>query len=408
MKLNKKLTSILVTGAMIASIGGTTAMTSFAEEPANPTEGTSVAISKQLNIPQGLSTQAETFIFEFASEDAGAPAIDPIEIAYAAGEVDEDADGYIMKTEAYDLNDAEWTTAGIFNYKVTETEGATEGMDYSKAKFNIKVFVVNDGNGGFEVKDVVATNEAGDKVKVDTPETPEKNEDGSENKGDMGASGANFVNTYTKIADSTPTDDGDPETPDTPVYPDEIPDDGTPENASFVVTKTVEGTYGDTTKQFAFSLSVDTSKTYVENPQIKYYKVDAKGKVTVADPANFTLAHGEKLIVEGAPIGTTYDVEENLNADDVAKKYGAKLDLTQNAVASVIGEQTAGVNVKAEKALVGEKENEAAYTNKNVTDDDTTPTGILMQNAPYILVATLAAGGLVIYLAKRREEEEEA
>ena len=412
MKLNKKLTSILVTGAMIASIGGTTAMTSFAEEPANPTEGKTITISKQLNIAQGLSAPKTDFDFTFTkdTEDGNAPtaAMPDLsgKVAYD-GEKDADGDGYVMKNVVVDPSAVTWTHAGEYVYTVKEANEAETGITYDEtSEYTVTIRVKNDGNGGFAIADIVVKDKDGNKVDVDNPQYP----DGDTDRTDDPESGMKFTNKYVKVADGTPTDldeDDFPEGVD--------PADETPEAASFVITKDVVGDFGDKTKQFKFAVTFDTTKTGIDDPTIKCYKVDAAGNVTVANPADFTLAHGEKLIVEGAPVGTTYDVTENLaNADNAAAKYAAAIVVTEDGTANddkavEYAAENAGKDGKVEKALVTEGENGAAYTNKNaVEDEDTTPTGILMQNAPYILVATLAAGGLVIYLAKRREEEEEA
>lgn len=414
MKLNKKLTSILVTGAMIASIGGTTAMQAFAAE--NPTTGHIVNFSKQLNIAQGL-TAPEDFTFTFESETPNAPAIAAQVIAMTDA-TDEDADGFILKNGAVDFDEVTFTTAGVYKYVITETAGTTEGMTYDGEQYEAYIYVKNGEDGELVVDKVIVEKDDGQggkvKVDVDTPETPEKNEDGTDNKGDEGASGMIFENTFKKVANQTQVEDPDAEDPTAPYDDPDTPVDE--RKASFVASKTVDGDYGDKVHGWNFTLDIDASATnFADNEYtLSVYKYDKTGKgtdITATYKDGFTLADGEQVAVYGAPVGTVCTIEEVLSNDDIGEPYAASLAVTEKG--AEVAEKAVAYNAENKgkdtevAVLAADGANKADYTNRN-TEEDVTPTGILMQNAPYILVATLAAGGLVIYLAKRREEEEEA
>ncbi len=400
--LLKRFTSVTLATALIGTMG----VAAFAEDAENPTEGKTITISKQLDIAQGLNAPESTFSFTFTkkTEDGNTPTAAMPDLSGSVSynaEEDTDADGYIMKNVTVDPTTATWTHAGEYVYEVTEATGTVAGVAYdATSKYTVTIYVKN-GESGPEVDKIVVKDKDGNKVDVDTPTDP-----GDDN--DAAASGMKFTNTYTKVADSTPT--GREENPDTTE---------TESTASYVVTKTVTGTYGDKTKQFKFTMTVDTTKTNVRTPTITYYKLGADNQtVTAVTPAedgtiSFTLADGEKLVVEGAPVGTLYTVTENLSNDDTAaKKYAAGTVVTEKGTANTTkgttltpnDETTWGKDVTVEKALVADGENSAAYTNENAKDDTTTPTGILINNAPYIILALVAAGGMTFYVVKKRKE----
>lgn len=402
--LLKRLTSVTLATALIGTMG----VAAFAED-ANPTEGKTITISKQLNIAQGLEapTTDFTFVFTKKTEDGNTPTTAMPDLSGKVSydkDTDTDADGYVMKNVTVDPSTATWTHAGEYVYEVTEASGNVEGVTYdATSKYTITIYVKNSDNGP-EVDKIVVKDKDGNKVDVDTPTS------NPDDTNDDAASGMKFTNTYTKIADKTPTGrDEDPDTKETEA------------TASYVVTKTVQGTYGDKTKQFKFTMRVDTSKTNVATDalNITYYKLGADKKTVTAITAaqdgtvSFTLADGEKLVVEGAPAGTLYTVTENLSTDDeAAKKYAAGTVVTEKGVASTTKGTTLNANdnttwgkdVKVENALVADGENSVAYTNENAKDDTTTPTGILINNAPYIILALVAAGGMTFYVVKKRKE----
>ena len=78
-------------------------------------------------------------------------------------------------------------------------------------------------------------------------------------------------------------------------------------NATITVSKTVAGTMGDKTKDFTFQLKM-TGNTPAELP---YTKGEETGTLSVVDGvAEFTLSHGENIVLSEIPIGTTYEITE--------------------------------------------------------------------------------------------------
>lgn len=360
-----------------------------------------VYLTKTLNIAPGL-TAPEDFTFTFTPvtvddveyDNSNMPAITSVSTEGIQGT--KATDGDIIKNVEVDLSDVAWTHAGEYVYTVAETNAGTEGMTYDDAVYTLTIRVANDGNGGFTVAEVQVTDE--NNTKTD-PTKPTDEDDSDEDDGKK-EDGVNFDNTYVKVADETPT--GLEEDEDTTE---------TESKASYVLTKTVTGAYGDQTKQFSFVVALDTSATNVadEDLNITYTKVDADGNETTVDPSGFTLAHGEKLIIEGAPVGTTIDVTENLADDDAAAlKYTATVAALADGADVAVDTTTAGVDAVITDALIGEGVNNAAYTNENTEDDDNPLTGVLMNNLPYIVLAMVAVGGLVAYVVIRRKANDEA
>ena len=78
-------------------------------------------------------------------------------------------------------------------------------------------------------------------------------------------------------------------------------------NANITVSKTVAGTMGDKTKDFTFQLKM-TGNTPAEIP---YTKGEETGTLAVVDGvAEFTLSHGENIVLSEIPIGTAYEITE--------------------------------------------------------------------------------------------------
>ena len=78
-------------------------------------------------------------------------------------------------------------------------------------------------------------------------------------------------------------------------------------NATITVSKTVAGTMGDKTKDFTFQLKM-TGNTPAELP---YTKGEETGTLAVVDGvAEFTLSHGENIVLSEIPIGTAYEITE--------------------------------------------------------------------------------------------------
>lgn len=210
---------------------------------------------------------------------------------------------------------------------------------------------------------------------------------------------------------------------------------------TFEVSKQVRGTYADTTFKFDYTLAM-TRPTGTHTGLDSYTGVifNADGTVadapntvvvtfaanqTVATPVTFKLSDGQYLRFEGGkvsgdagfdegmtglPTGVTYTLTEAATRDYIAQAnvFVNTADLTTGSVnkantavntALVIG-GTPGT-VLTTPIVLGEKENQADFIN---THQSITPTGILLNNLPFIILIVLALGGLTLYIVGKRRK----
>ncbi|MGN0513044.1 MAG: Cna B-type domain-containing protein [Lachnospiraceae bacterium] len=75
------------------------------------------------------------------------------------------------------------------------------------------------------------------------------------------------------------------------------------------VNKTVEGNWGNRTKDFSFKITFSGEKEIPST--LEYEKGEEKGTMQLTDGAGtFTLAHGESIVLKNIPAGITYQIEE--------------------------------------------------------------------------------------------------
>ena len=172
------------------------------------------------------------------------------------------------------------------------------------------------------------------------------------------------------------------------------------ETSQFKASKTVNADkqgVKDTTREFEFTATVvlpnitgEETATYTvlkENGDTK-----TTGTIdhnTVDGTVIVKLADGEKVFFNKVPVGSIVSISETdatVGAED-AKQY------TQN-----------NAKVDAETIAI-DSEYEAAVVN---TRKETSATGILMSNLPYIVLALVAIGGMVAYVVVRRRNADEA
>ena len=144
-------------------------------------------------------------------------------------------------------------------------------------------------------------------------------------------------------------------------------------NATITVSKTVAGTMGDKTKDFTFQLKM-TGNTPAEIP---YTKGKETGTLTVVDGvAEFTLSHGENIVLSEIPIGTAYEITEVDGASN-----GYTVESTNSS-----GTLTEDTNV--------------SFTN---TRNSTTPTSAHTNILISIGLFAIALAGLFWHLRKRKQ-----
>ena len=346
MKLNtaKKLTA----GALALSMMFAMAVPmAFAE---TPSDMTSVTVTKLYKLDGDGVSPAETFTLKQTksevvdSEATTAPALGTITGAtFAEGAATaEGATGTIT------IQLPPYEKVGIYKYTLEEEAGSTAGVTYYGNEIKLVVTVVNDGAG---------------KVRVAAVHTEAEKANGgfdSITKGEGGKSDT-FANTY--------------------------------KANELEVSKDVTGNLGDKEKLFQFHVTF-TKKSTEDAPKLIKYE-DAAGKHTIAFGTNgkatvdFKLKDDSELHFTNIPEGVSYTVWEDSYATDGYKTYiGSETE--DNEDSSAEGTAT------TEKAAV-------AFINHKGGDVDT---GVILDNAPYILMLAVVAGGAMTLVIKKRREEE--
>lgn len=405
MKLKKTMRVLSALAlSLILSMGGLT--TVFAAGPITGTEANpaQAVITKELKMPEGTTTPAATFNFQFAKKSIDdkttqddldtMPDIANKSVTFAAADTGNTATGLksVTKETASLFSGINWTHAGVYVYTVTEqsgtyTTGTGETMTYSNGSYDIAVYVAN-GASGLYVSDigttiVVADNTsqvAGDKTDPTTSTTV------------TGAYSAMlFTNQYQKMNGGTDVTD--------------------PAHQTLAISKTVAGTYGDLTKYFTYDVTV-TESTLSSGVTYKGYVVENGTVVTSTDNGaiggtdvtngdfiNFPsgtavsvkLKHGQTLAFIDNEVGSNY-VANELAAED----YTASASIIVNGgVPVTINNTSANTDLSTATRTIGESTNSAAFTNTYKT---ITPTGISLNNLPFIMMIVLAVIGLATYV----------
>lgn len=243
-----------------------------------------------------------------------------------------------------------YTKVGTYTYQVKEVDGGTLGMTYDDTTYTLQVRVANKMVDG-------KIDSTGAKVCYVTMKA-------------NGVKESSVKNTY---------------------------------NASnLTISKTVEGNMGDRDTKFDFKVTLEVPDgktlrsdiTVPEGSNITWNEGKTVGTVT------FKLSHGESFTLMNLPYDIEYTVDEMngttaLNQDD-------KINGTYQ------------VSYDGNKAgTIGTGENKIAPTNgvistevTNTWGDNNIDTGVILDNAPYMLMLAVVAGGAMMLVIKKRREEE--
>ena len=394
-----------------ASIAAVTALSVFRGVPtfaddndvatakANGETSAKVAINKVLNIAEGITTPEATFTFTFTPKTGtssnGAPyetisdsngKIAAKNVVYSKSDLLQPNQTSIKKDTGNIFESVTYTHAGEYVYTVAETQNVgwaqilknsvpIDSMTYDNRSYEMHVIVKNKQSSGVYISSVYFK-----LVSTSSTAKVKPSEKGELYKYDL------FVNTYRKNAGKI-TNPNEP-TPNKPK-----PENFNPGAKSLVIKKLVEGDSADKTKDFTFKLtftkaSTDDQGTFVGQVGSTSYTFENGKEKTI------TLHHDQSLVFDNLPAGTRYKLVES-------GSQGSKATASYNEN-GVIRNQTgtASADFTQTSILVGEKTNDNTITNSlpNVT-----PTGLLIDNLPFILMIGLGLAGFVVLSKKRRQ-----
>lgn len=371
----------LITGCLAAVLTLSLCAGTAMAAPENETDR-KVGITKTLKIAEGITTPDATFTFNFV-EKGDAPVIPDATVSYSA----EDKPGAGTSTLTKDSNNifqgVEFKHAGEYKYTVSESKTgftATEGVDemtYDQTSYEMTVLVKNKTGeaGGVYITDVFF-------AKLDENQDPVgEKESGTQGTGENEDTNYYnlFTNTYTKKAGTI-----DPENPDQP----------DPDAKSLTIGKEVAGEYADKTKDFTFNVTLTRSST--DKAESYIGKVEDTDYTFVPDIATtVTLRHGQSLTFDNLPAGTKYNVTET-GTENYSAVYAGKANGE-----AISGSAEKAADLTALSILVGEKTNNNTYTN-TYDDASISPTGIIVNNLPFIMMILVAVLAFVGYVFNKK------
>ena len=264
-----------------------------------------------------------------------------------------DADADATNGGSIVMNVPNYTKVGVYTYQVKEKDGDTLGMTYDPKTYTLQVIVGNK----IENDQIVA---GGEKV------------------------------CYVTMLDGTTKQNSVKNT-----Y-----------NAGTLnITKTVQGNMGDrstdTKFDFVATFKVPTGKTLRSNivlPEgytINWNSTQTEGTV------DFQLSHNQTFSVQNLPKDIEYSVVE----------MNSKTSLANGAyITNTAGENTYQVSydnfVNGTVGTTEMTDENVIATNITNTWGSTIDTGVILDNAPYILMLAVVAGGAMTLVIKKRREEE--
>lgn len=413
MKLNKtfgRIATTLVATAMLASVAVVPAFAvdnnSGVMEGSQSEAVTEIKFDKQLLLPENVDVPTVNFTFTMAAaeptkdSDSGVVTetvpgndgdaikvrpgvmngtVNPVTVNFTkddtkrpldAGDIDTDgvADGQEDSTAAalnikkavepvsINIGNLTFADAGVYKYTISETDNSDDANIVNGSDHTLYLYVERkDGTQDqYVVTGAVLEDENGNKTDV-------------------------YNNSYMLGGD--PDDPIDPDNPPV-VTPNEL-----------TLTKTVTGAMGDYSENFKFSVtvgSVSSNKTYTAKyTDNEGNAIPGKADVslTAGEPAEITLAHNQQLHIYGVGSGETYTIAEH---DYTSEGYDAP---------TVSGDVNAD-NTQGTFDATEDPEN-VNYTNNR---EAVSPTGLIMDIAPYALLVVVAAAGCFVFLHKRRED----
>lgn len=365
----------------------------------NPIQTVELKIKKVLNLPSvDVKTPEVEFKFKFeqhsfnAKEDqkAKCPAIGDQSVKYAAKETEaaDDKDAkkngvQLIQTTGDALKGVDFTEAGQYTYKVTEEEKTLTGLVCSKAEYLVSIFVKTKADNKFTVDNIQIKKTKDDKGQAVTEQKTQY--DGSTDESNK----FEFDNNYDPKAGN-----------DNPTGTDITNED----KKGFVLKKKVAGEAGKVNANEPFTFNFTVSKPAGSNAadtDFDYKIVNAQGVAGDKKTANYgtpfdvVLHHGDRVVFANVLLGSMVKAKETIDAGYTHSLEGSKMNNV--AVTNVTDIEDTGKNI-------GDKgDNSIIFVNTQQT-----PTGILLNSLPFIVLALVALAGIVFFVKNRKHDDLEA
>ncbi|MCL2696359.1 MAG: hypothetical protein FWE69_08560 [Clostridiales bacterium] len=410
----KLIVSIVLTMILCLCAALPVAADPLTDEPILGTEQTPAlaSITKILEMGEGVPTPEITFSFAFTAvsvdgvtSGADYDAMPPITrtVSFLAADPDNTSGG--IKTVRLETGSlfagVNWPHAGVYIYTVEETKSVTptlsaqESILYSPAKYKVTAWVANGANGLYVAaiaSEIVVTDgengtEVGEKVDARPGGDPSVSGDYSQ---------MTFTNNYKRVNSA-----GDPDdytlAISKAVTTDALADYDFANRQmyfDFSVTVTKSGSNADAAQKYKAYI-LDESNAVVTgtaNVSSSYIKTDSVTdedyiEFTTGDPLTVHLKHGQWLSFVDLESGATYTVTETGTTD-----FTPSVSLVVNGAQPVVTNGTLHTSLTVPATLIGVGDNRADYTNTYKT---ITPTGISVDDLPYIVLVALIALTLV-------------
>lgn len=347
----RKLLSALFALMLVVTMFGANAK---ADEAATTYDLSEAKMIKTLEVADGIDIEAvKEFAFSFTGKDGtgttaaeAAAAVTAQQTITVGAQTDGKAEGELALSDVF--NASRFPHAGEFVYEVKETTTAFDEngktLTVDSSIYTVRVYVINGANG-LEILGLTVE-KGGEKV--------DPTADGK---------GFKFENTYKEELES--------------------------EDGVLTVTKSITGNYADKTKKFPVSVTL-TLPSLATAADVEV----AEGVTWNAETltASAELADGDTIKFTKLPAGTTFTVSETQDAAYKSKITG---DVKTPDTDYVAGNRT---NVEGKEPITAAGVEVSVENNR----EDIIPTGIIINNLPYILIVAVAMFGAAYLALKKR------
>ena len=402
MKLNKtfgRIATTLVATAMLASVA---AVPAFAVENGGVITGTdgaaiqAITFNKTLRLPIDVDIPTVTFTFSLDAPtrpvdenatDANSSQTIPVEagtgnwnetVSFSSDDENLAEDGTTTKTVTKEVSFdvPTFSAAGVYKYLLTEdtltddnTSAALSDFTQSDVTRAVYFFVENveidDQSKPVVTGAIISDSDSFTTVAADKTDT--------------------IVNYY--MLEGDPDDD----------KPDEEPD---VKANDLTITKKVDGDMGNKNEEFEFSIVVGTSgsgKTY------NYFINGKEAETPIAagdEIPNVMLSHDDTIRITGLSAGESVSITEDAANNDGSMNsagYTTTYQVTQ-------GQATPGKTITTGLATGSDGKTISTTVTFTNIRNAVSPTGLIMDIAPYVLLVVAAAAGCFVFLRTRRED----